>query len=155
MSASAVARSAEALARASAAALWAEDRAAQALGMELVAIGPGTATLAMTVTEAMTNGHGMVHGGMVFTLADSAFAFACNSHGERAVAQQGAITYLKPGRLGERLVATARERARTGRSGLYDVTVTVDGEPIAEFRGHSRLSGGALVDLPVPADTRA
>ena len=99
--------------------------------------------MAMTVTEAMVNGHGICHGGFIFALADSAFAFACNSHGERAVARHAAIDFLRPARLGETLRAEAIERARSGRSGIYDVRVTgLDGGLIAEFRGHSRLAGG-------------
>jgi acyl-CoA thioesterase len=93
----------------------------------------------------MVNGHGIAHGGFIFTLADSAFAFACNSHNERAVAAQGNISFIRPGKLGDRLVATAREISRTGRSGIYDIRVTVDGTAIAELRGHSRTVGGAWV----------
>jgi acyl-CoA thioesterase len=126
-----------------AAAMWAGDRASQGLGMEIVEVAAGAATLAMTVTAAMANGHGIAHGGFIFALADSAFAFACNSHGEQAVAQHCAITYLKPGRVGDRLIASAREVSRQGRSGIYDVSVSVNGEAIAEFRGHSRLTGGS------------
>ena len=133
------------LARASADAMWREDEASQGLGMEIVDIRAGQATLAMTVQPHMVNGHKIAHGGFIFTLADSAFAFACNSHNERAVAAQGAITFVRPGKLGDRLVATAREISRSGRSGIYDVRVTADEVVIAEFRGHSRTIGGALV----------
>jgi len=130
------------LARRCAAAMWAEDAASQGLGMRIVDIGPGYARLEMVVTEAMTNGHGMCHGGFIFALADSTFAFACNTYGERAVAAHCSITYLRPGTRGERLTAVARERARGGRSGLYDVQVTgADGAVLAEFRGHSRVIG--------------
>ena len=133
------------LAEASAGAMWAEDRASQGLGMRIERIGPGEAVLSMEVTAHMVNGHGTCHGGFTFTLADSAFAFACNSHGRRAVAQHCAVTFLRPARLGDRLVAHAQERARTGRSGLYDVTVRTEaGEPVAEFRGHSRVIPGTL-----------
>jgi acyl-CoA thioesterase len=132
----------EDVARACAEAMWAEDDASKGLGMEIVEIGPGFATLAMTVRPDMVNGQRIAHGGFIFTLADSAFAFACNSHNERAVAAQGQITFLKPGRLGDRLVAKAREVARTGRSGIYDVRVTVSDTVIAEFRGHSRVIPG-------------
>ena len=90
----------------------------------------------------MVNGQRIAHGGFVFTLADSAFAFACNSHSHRAVAAQGSITFIKPGKLGDVLVATAREVSRSGRSGIYDVQVTVGDEVIAEFRGHSRTVAG-------------
>jgi acyl-CoA thioesterase len=139
-------RDAVEIARASAEAMWAEDKASQGLGMQIVEVGPGHARLAMVVTERMTNGHGSCHGGFIFTLADSAFAFACNSHGQRAVAQHCSITYVAPGRLGMRLVAEARERHRAERSGIYDVTVKSEaGETIAEFRGHSRSIPGTLV----------
>jgi acyl-CoA thioesterase len=139
-------RDAGEIARASAEAMWAEDKASQGLGMQIVEVGPGHARLAMVVTERMTNGHGSCHGGFIFTLADSAFAFACNSHGQRAVAQHCSITYVAPGRLGMRLVAEARERHRAERSGVYDVTVKSEaGETIAEFRGHSRSIPGMLV----------
>ena len=138
---------AETLARACADAMWAEDRASQGLGMKLEHVAPGTARLAMEVTERMVNGHGIAHGGFIFTLADSAFAFACNTNGERVVAQHCAITYLRPARLGETLVAEARERVRAGRSGIYDVRIaTRDGDAVAEFRGHSRTTGGSLFD---------
>ena len=133
------------LARACADAMWGEDQASQGLGMEIVDIKAGQATLAMTIQPHMVNGHGIVHGGFIFTLADSAFAFACNSRNERTVAAQGAITFIRPGKLGDRLVAEAREVSRSGRSGIYDVRVTAGDVVIAEFRGHSRSIGGALV----------
>jgi acyl-CoA thioesterase len=133
------------LARACADAMWQEDEASQGLGMEIVDIRAGQATLAMTVQPHMVNGHKIAHGGFIFTLADSAFAFACNSHNERTVAAQGAITFLRPGKLGDRLIATAREVSRSGRSGIYDVRVTAGEVVIAEFRGHSRSIGGTLV----------
>jgi acyl-CoA thioesterase len=140
----------DALARAATEAMWADDNASRALGMTIVATGAGTATLSMPVVKAMTNGHGMCHGGYIFTLADSAFAFACNSHNTRTVAQHCAVTFLAPGRLGDVLTATAREINRQGRSGITDVTVTNQvGETIAVFRGHSRTLGGAVaVDHP-------
>ena len=122
--------------------MWSEDRASQSLGMVLEDVGPGTARMAMLVADHMTNGHGMCHGGFIFTLADSAFAFACNSHNERAVAAQGAISFLAPAQRGETLRAVAEERQRAGRSGIYDVRVTGgDSRIIAEFRGHSRTLG--------------
>jgi acyl-CoA thioesterase len=130
------------LARACADAMWKEDDASGALGMKIIEIGPGRATLTMTVRPDMVNGQRIAHGGFIFTLADSAFAFACNSHNERAVAAQGSITFIKPGRLGDVLVATAREISRNGRSGIYDVRVTVGDDVIAEFRGHSRTIAG-------------
>ena len=131
------------LARACADAMWKDDGASQALGMEILEVKAGQATLAMTVMPHMVNGHGIAHGGFIFLLADSTFAFACNSRNERTVAAQCNITFIKPGKLGDRLVATAREISRTGRSGIYDVRVTVDDTVIAEFRGHSRTIGGA------------
>ena len=135
------------LARACAEAMWKEDDASGALGMEIVEIGPGRATLTMTVRPEMVNGQRIAHGGFIFTLADSAFAFACNSHNDRAVAAQGNITFLRPGKLGDKLIATAREISRNGRSGIYDVRVTVGDTVIAEFRGHSRTIPGTW--LPV------
>jgi acyl-CoA thioesterase len=140
------------LARACAEAMWKEDDASQGLGMEILEIKAGEATLAMTVKPHMVNGHNIAHGGFIFLLADSAFAFACNSHNERAVAAQCNISFIKPGKLGDRLVATAREISRTGRSGIYDVRVSVDDTAIAELRGHSRTIGGAWV--PANADAR-
>jgi len=130
------------LARACAEAMWKEDDASQGLGMEIVEIRPGQATLAMTVAPHMVNGQRIAHGGFIFLLADSTFAFACNSRNERAVAAQCDITFIKPGRLGDRLTATAREISRSGRSGIYDVRVTAGEVVIAEFRGHSRTIGG-------------
>lgn len=132
----------EDVARACAEAMWAEDDASKGLGMEIVEIGPGFATLAMNVRPDMVNGQRIAHGGFIFTLADSAFAFACNSHNECVVAAQGQITFIKPGKLGDRLVATAREITRGGRSGIYDVRVTAGDTVIAEFRGHSRVIPG-------------
>lgn len=136
----------EQMARLCAETMWGEDRASRGLGMELVEVAPGRAVVAMTVTGAMVNGHGMMHGGYIFTLADSAFAFACNTHNQRTVAQHCAITYVSAGRLGERLVATAVERQRIGRSGITDVTVTrEDGTVVAEFRGNSRTIEGTII----------
>ncbi len=135
------------LARACAEAMWKEDHASQGLGMEILEIKAGQATLAMTVKPHMVNGHGIAHGGFIFLLADSTFAFACNSRNERAVAAQCNISFIKPGKLGDRLVATAKEISRTGRSGIYDVRVTVDGVAIAELRGHSRTVGGAWIPV--------
>jgi acyl-CoA thioesterase len=135
-----------ALAKTCADAMWAEDAASRSLGMEIVAIEPGHAVLAMTVTDRMVNGHGMCHGGYIFTLADSAFAFACNSHNQRAVAQHCAITFITSARRGDRLVARAIERSRVGRSGMYDITVALEEGPVvAEFRGHSRTIEGEWI----------
>jgi phenylacetic acid degradation protein PaaD len=131
------------VARACADAMWAEDDASSGLGMEIVDVRPGQATMAMTVQPHMVNGQRIAHGGFIFLLADSTFAFACNSHNERAVAAQCQITFIKPGKLGDRLVATAREVTRGGRSGIYDVRVTAGDTVIAEFRGHSRVIPGS------------
>ncbi len=140
----------EELARACADAMWADDPASKSLGMALEHVAPGAARLSMEVRADMVNGHGMCHGGFIFTLADSTFAFACNTYNERVVAQHCAVTFLRPARLGMRLAAVAAERTRAGRSGIYDVTVTApDGSVIAEFRGHSRGLGQPFFqDLP-------
>ena len=131
------------LAEASAKAMWDLDRASQRLGMVIDHIAPGQATLSMTVTEAMTNGHGNGHGGCIFTLADSAFAFACNSYNTITVGQAASVNYVAPAALGDRLTATAREVSRAGRSGIYDVDVTnQDGRLVAHFRGQSRSVRG-------------
>ncbi len=136
----------EELARRCAEVMWREDRASQALGMSLDAVGPGTATLSMTVTESMINGHEICHGGLIFTLADSAFAFACNAYNKVTVAQHCSVTFLAPAKLGDRLTARAEERSLNGRSGIYDIRVdNQDGKAIAEFRGHSRTIKGHLV----------
>jgi len=138
-----MALSPEEIASRSADAMWARDDASKWLGMSLDAVGPGTATLSFTVEAHHTNGHDICHGGYIFTLADSAFAFACNSHNRLAVAQHNTITYVAPGRLGDRLKAEAREIALFGRSGLCDVRVTdQNGKLIAEFRGASRTLEG-------------
>ncbi|MGD9802996.1 MAG: hydroxyphenylacetyl-CoA thioesterase PaaI [Hyphomicrobiaceae bacterium] len=135
-----------AMARASAAAMWAEDNASRGLGMRLERVGPGSAVLSMEITSAMTNGLGICHGGFIFTLADSACAFASNSYNQRMVLQSSQITLLAPARLGMRLIAEAAERHRAERSAIYDVTVRSDaGEVIAEFRGHVRSIPGKLV----------
>jgi len=139
------------LAQASAEAMWRADEASQGLGMTLDAVGPGTATLSMRVTSDMTNGHRICHGGFIFTLADSAFAYACNSYNQRTVAQMAAITFLAPAFQGERLTASAREVSRVGRGGIYDISVRNDiGAVIAEFRGHSRTVKGTNVPDPTP-----
>ena len=136
----------EEIASRSAAAMWADDRASRALGMELRDVGPGRAELVMTVRDDMVNGHGIGHGGLTFTLADSAFAFACNSYNRRTVAAGAEIRFRSPTRLGDDLVATAVERARDGRNGTYDVTVRAGDTVVAEFTGRSREIGGALWD---------
>ncbi len=130
-------------ARRSADAMWQGDAASQGLGMTLEAVGPGVAEMAFTVLPAHLNGHGICHGGFIYALADSAFAFACNSYNRQVVAQQNQITYLSPAREGERLEAYAQEASLTGRSGVYDVTVYgSDGRMVALFRGLSRQISG-------------
>lgn len=134
-------------ARACADAMWAEDRASKGLGMEIVSVEPGKAVLTMTVREDMVNGHAICHGGFMFLLADSAFAFSCNTYDQRTVAQTCTISFLKPVMLGDRLTATAAERWREGRSGIYDITVTDQaGTTVAEFRGQSRTIAGRLLE---------
>ena len=115
-----------------------DDLASRSLGMRLVDAGPGHATVRMTVTDTMVNGHALAHGGYVFLLADTAFACACNSHGPVTVAAGADITFVTSAHLGDELEARAVERVTYGRSGIYDVTVTRDGEVVAEFRGRSR-----------------
>ena len=130
------------LARRCAEAMWATDAAGRALGLEVTEVRPGRARVEMLVADTMSNGHGMCHGGFIFALADSAFAYACNTHGERVVAAHCSIAFVQPGRVGERLVAVATERNRAKRSGIYDVSVsTLQGTVIAEFRGYSRVIG--------------
>ncbi len=118
--------------------MFAADRASRGLGIELLKTGDGAAVLGMTVTASMVNGHGIAHGGYVFLLADTAFACACNSHGPVTLAAGADITFVAPAREGDVLEATAEERTRYGRSGVYDVTVRRGDEVIAEFRGRSR-----------------
>ena len=128
------------------------DEFSRWLGLEVTHLSPNAATVRMTVRPEMVNGQRIAHGGFIFTLADSAFAFACNSHNDRAVAAHNDITFIRPGKLGDKLVATAREILRSGRSGIYDVQVTVGGVVIAEFRGHSRTIGGTW--LPTETDNK-
>jgi acyl-CoA thioesterase len=135
------------LARACADAMWKEDDASKGLGMEIVEIKAGQATMTMVVQPHMVNGQRIAHGGFIFLLADSTFAFACNSHNQRTVAAQCDITFIRPGKLGDVLVATAREISRSGRSGIYDVRVTAGDSVIAEFRGHSRIIAGTWLPI--------
>lgn len=137
--------SADELAAACAEVMWRDDAASQRLGMRLVAVSAGRATVSMRVRDDMVNGHGTAHGGFVFSLADSAFAFACNSHNERAVAQACDIVFAAPAAVGDELVAEAVERHTFGRNGICDVTVRRNGEVIAEFRGRSRTIGGPVI----------
>jgi acyl-CoA thioesterase len=131
------------LAETRSAAMWETDHASQNLGMRIAAIGPGEALMEMEIRPEMANGHGMCHGGFIFALADSAFAFACNSRDQRMVASQGAISFLAPAQVGDVLTARAREVHLRGRGGIYDVSVmNQQNELIAEFRGHCRAIPG-------------
>jgi acyl-CoA thioesterase len=136
----------EEVARRAAAAMWADDPASRSLGMRIVDVAPGRAVLEMPVREDMVNGHAIGHGGLTFTLADSAFAFACNTYNRRTVARECEIRFLTPTRLGDLLVAEAVERTREGRDGVYDVTVRCGDTVVAEFVGHSREIRGVLFE---------
>ncbi len=141
-----------ALARAVGEHMFARDRASQGLGMKLEAIGPGFARLSMPVRADMLNGHAICHGGFIFTLADSSFAFACNSRNQNTVAAACMIDFLAPAAEGDVLVAEATEQALGGRTGVYDIVVTrADGRRIALFRGKSHRIAGEMID-PVRAD---
>ena len=136
-----------ALAKAAAEVMWREDNASKWLGMRIEEVRPGYARLSMTVTANMVNGHNLCHGGLIFTLADSTFAFACNSHNQRAVAAGCAIEFLAPAFLGDVLTAEGVEQALRGRTGVYDMTVTNQkSELIAVFRGKSATIKGLLVE---------
>jgi acyl-CoA thioesterase len=140
------------LAEATRDAMWANDRASKALGMQVTAIGPGTATLTMTVSDDMLNGHDLCHGGLIATLADSAFAYACNAYNEVTVASGFDIHLIAGARRGDMLTAMATEFSKAGRTGVYDITVANQrGETVAAFRGRSyTMKGKALVEgLPV------
>ena len=127
--------------------IWHSDQATQWMGMRLVDIKEANATLELTVEKYHCNGHGSCHGGVIYSLADSAFAFACNSRNQSTVAQHNTITYLAPGRLNDCLRAHAKEVSLVGRSGIYDVEVTnQNGEIIAQFRGCSRTIKGQLFE---------
>lgn len=121
--------------------MMASDAASRLLGIELLDYGEGWARARLTVRDDMVNGHGTCHGGVIFSLADTAFACACNSWGPVTVAAGADITFVAPGRRGDVLTAQARVRARYGRSGVYDVTVTRGEQVIAEFRGRSHAMG--------------
>jgi acyl-CoA thioesterase len=125
------------LARACASAMLSRDRAAQALGITIEEAREGSARLAMTIAETMVNGHAIAHGGVVFTLADTAFAFACNSRNVPHVALSATVSFIEPARVGERLIAEAQERSLKGRTGVYDVNVSnaATGELVGVFRG--------------------
>jgi acyl-CoA thioesterase len=138
---------AAALARRVADHMWANDHASQALGMRLVDVGPGTAHLAMRVRRDMLNGHEICHGGFIFTLADSTFAYACNSYNLVTVASGCGIDFIAPAREGDELNARAHERSASGRTGVYDIEVTNQrGEKIALFRGKSYRIKGHVIE---------
>lgn len=123
--------------------MWPDDHAARGLGIEIVAVRPGEATLSMPVRQDMVNSHGTCHGGFIFALADSAFAYACNSHNHYAVAGGVDINFIAPAHLGDMLTAHGRERQQGGRNGVYDVEVADQtGKLVALFRGRSvRIKG--------------
>ncbi|MDE2427291.1 MAG: hydroxyphenylacetyl-CoA thioesterase PaaI [Burkholderiales bacterium] len=137
------------LAAACAEAMYANDAATRGLGMEIVAVAPGEATLRMRVRKDMLNGHQTCHGGFLFALADSAFAFACNSRNHATVAAGCSIEYLAPGREGDLITAIAREQVLSGRTGIYDVELrNQDGHQIAMFRGKSHKIKGEIIPAP-------
>ena len=131
--------------------MWADDAASRALGIRVSGVAPGRATARMSVRADMVNGHGLCHGGYLFLLADTAFAFACNTHGLPVVAAGADVSFLAPVREGDELVATAVERSLRGRSGLYDVTVSRGDEAVLEFRGRSRALPPRRPDRSPPA----
>lgn len=134
----------------------ARDAAAIELGVEVLEAQPGYARCALTITARHANPHGVCHGGVLFTLADSAFGYACNAHGQVTLAQGADIDFVRPGRLGERLVAVAEERARAGRSGVYDVVVATEaGEIVALLRGRARVVGGEILPAAQPDQPEA
>jgi len=143
----------DAFAAAVARALYAKDTVAQKLGIELESIAMGRCRMTMQITEDMANGHGVGHGGYIFTLADTAFAYACNGDNRTTLAQHAQITFISPARIGEKLAAEARELSKSGRSGLYDIEVRgADDRLVAAFRGASRTISGqtdpSLGDAP-------
>lgn len=133
------------LAQACADAMFARDQASQKLGIQIESIAPGRALLTMTVDERMIQGHGNCHGGYLFTLADSAFAFSCNTYDRATVASGCTIEYIRPAQLGDTLIATAEERTRGSRTGVYDITITnQNGKTVALFRGKSFEVNGTI-----------
>jgi acyl-CoA thioesterase len=136
----------QALAEAVAQAMWARDHAAQALGIRIESVGPGQSSLLMDVRQDMLNGHDMCHGGMIFALADTAFAYACNAYNQTTVASACNIDYLAPARQGDTLRAKASERSLAGRTGVYDIVVEdTQGRQIALFRGKSHRIAGEVI----------
>ena len=146
----------QALADAVTRAMWSRDRATQGLGMQILSVKPGYALITMPVRGDMVNGHHICHGGFIFTLADSAFAFSCNSYNQNTVASGCSIDFLAPAREGDVLEAEAVERSLSGRTGVYDITVrTQSGKTVALFRGKSyRIKGEVIAGLE-QADTSA
>jgi len=139
-------RDPQTIARMCADAMLEDDNALRGVGIEVLDVAPGCSRVAVTITERMVNGHGICHGGYLFMLADTSFAYACNTYGQREVAQHCSVTFVAPGKLGMRLTAECRERSRSGRSGIYDSTVRDEtGAVIAEFRGHSRTLPEKLI----------
>jgi acyl-CoA thioesterase len=135
------------LARRCGEAMYANDHASKWLGIQIEELGPGYARMSMRVRRDMLNGHQTCHGGFLFTLADSAFAFSCNSRNDSTVAAGCSIEFIRPGREGERLTATAQERVLSGRTGIYDATVVNEaGEIIAIFRGKSARIKGEVIE---------
>jgi acyl-CoA thioesterase len=144
-------KTAQHLAEAAAAALYPRDRASHALGIRLLQVGPGSASMQMVVREDMANVHDTCHGGLIFTLADSTFAYACNSHNKNAVAVTCLIEYMRPAYAGELLTATGREQGLEGRNGVYDIRVeNQKGELVALFRGKSTQINGEVTELGKP-----
>jgi len=136
----------QALAEAAAQSMNDLDYTAQHMGMRIESVTPGGCVLSMPVQDWTINGHGICHGGLIFTLADTAFAYACNSYNQRAVAQHCTITFLVPGKAGETLTATAAETVTSGRSGIYDIAVKNEhGTALAHFRGNSRTIAGTVL----------
>ena len=141
-------KTAQQLAEAAAAAMYARDRASFALGMKLLQVGPGLASMQMAIREDMANVHDTCHGGLIFTLADSAFGYACNSHNKNAVAVTCMIEYMRPAYVGDVLTATGREQGLEGRNGVYDIRVeNQKGELVALFRGKSTQIKGEVTEL--------
>ena len=131
--------------------MWPDDHAARGLGIEIVAVGPGTSILRMTVRQDMVNGHGNCHGGFIFAVADSAFAYSCNAFNQRAVASGVDINFIAPAQLGDVLTATAQVRHQGGRSGVYDIDVTNQtGKLVAVFRGRSSRIKGQFFENETP-----
>lgn len=137
---------AQALAEECAAVLWRNDPASKKLGMSIEKVAPGYAEISMPVADDMVNGHNICHGGFMFILADSTFAFACNTYNQNCVAQHCTISYLAPAFSGDTLYATGREVSKQGRNGIYDITIfNQKDEKIVEFRGFSRTIAGSLL----------